>query len=1082
MKQFLTLFFLLAFFAGKTQNSIIKQVVVAEYRTWYITNDGKIWAYNDNSKLPVQCPIGGMKADTGAGGFNYFRILDQNGYIWTSQIGISLVTTRIDKDAAGAAFDRNTYVDAYGNTALTIRTDGSVWYFGKDAYSLFYKGGVLNSATGTIMAPMQLSPAGWKFKKVLFGGDGILGLTTSGQVYKWYNQGSRTPTLIPTPRPATDIFISHLGVNGAIIPDAGAAQTSGYPYIWGATSSMWGQSGNFPTPVAMKDFWKMKAPVKEISVDWNTIHYIDIQGDMYGCGFNSFGEVGNGEEFLGRYNYPGFPGYGWDFTDYENPTGIPAQIGKGIKWQHLYSNNWFGFYKYAMDEKDSIYSWGRNKSLTLGNGLWNGYDGGAIHPNQLDVLKPTMVHPLKSIFTEYGFIPPSISVSPTQTISTSTVTLKGVAKAPLAIAVKKPSPNGIDTAGYHIVSYLWTKVSGPAGGVITSPGAATTTVTGLSKGTYVFNLLTKDDNSGMLSANATVIVTNTAPGEIVISAGSNQTIALPVNSVTLTGTASQTNGTIASYQWSQVSGPSTAAFTNAKQSQTSVTGLVKGTYQFQLLVTTALGTTAVATAQVTVNAAAVITGPPSANAGTDKTIASPASSVTLSGSGTETNGTIASYKWGQVSGPSTASIASATQASTVINSLVAGTYVFQLTVTDKSGVTASDLVNVIVTSSAAGGPPPPGYLPVPGTIQAEKYNQMTGVQTQATTDAGGGDNVGWIDAGDQMSYNVDVSEAGAYSVAFRVATPYTGAVFHLQDQSGYVLATVTVPYTGDWQVWTTINVNVNLAAGKQVLKIVSDKDFRWNFNWMQFTFLTDATVSAIPGIVQAENYDNMVGIATETTLDAGGGKDVGWIDAAGDEMRYRVNVAAAGVYTVSFRVASPYTGGAFRLVDASGKILTSVSVPYTTGWQVWTTVSATVSLAAGQQTVKIVSQNAYGWNINWMQYVSGTKAAGAALTSETSAGKTIIPEDSMGVISSAGFSLYPNPATDLVTLNIVNNYAGRFSARVISAEGKVMKNYELNKDQPAIQSTLSLSGLTPGLYIIRLQGSGWSETKKVLKK
>jgi hypothetical protein len=769
---------------------VMKQVVVAEYRTWYITGDGKIWAYNNNSALPVQFPIGGLKADTGAGGFNYFRIIDEQGYVWTSKIDYTTNTTRIDTDTTGAPFGDNWYIDACGHATVTIRSDSSVWFFGVDNLSLFYPGGSPFGMTGTTMKPTRLSPVGMKFKKVLIGGTSILGLTTSGQVYQWSSGGSRTPTLISTPRAAIDIFISRLSAAGCIIPDPGETSGMGYPYIWGNAGSMWG-GPNYTTPTSVKALWKMTAPVKVISMDWNTIHYIDSLGNMYGCGFNSFGEVGNGEEFVGKYTYPGWPNYGWTFTDYENPSGIPVQIGKGVKWKKLYSNNWFGFYKYAVDENDSIYSWGRNKSLALGNGMWNGYDGGAYHPNTLDVLRPTMVHPMTSIFTEYDYEPPTITMDPKRIISTSTATLTGKAKPLICVSVKKPAPNGIDTVGYKIVSYLWTKVSGPAGGTIASPNAASTGVSGLTTGTYVFNLLATDNNTGTISGNDTIVVTSIVPGPITVSAGSNQTITLPTNSVTLTGTASEVNGTIASYAWSQLSGPSTATITTPGSATTSVNGLVQGVYRFQLLVTDALGTTAIATVQVTVNPAPVVPGPPGANAGSDQSITLPTSSATLTGSGTETNGTIVSYQWTQISGPSTATVTTSGSATTTVTGLIQGVYVFQLKVTDNSGVTATDQTQVTVNPA----------VPVPGTPVADAGGDQTiTLPTNSVSLSGSGSETNGTIAGYQWT-QVSGPSTATITTAGQAQTTVTGLVqgiyrFRLTvtDNSG-VTASATMQVT-----------------------------------------------------------------------------------------------------------------------------------------------------------------------------------------------------------------------------------------------------------------------------------------------
>jgi Electron transfer DM13 len=78
----------------------------------------------------------------------------------------------------------------------------------------------------------------------------------------------------------------------------------------------------------------------------------------------------------------------------------------------------------------------------------------------------------------------------------------------------------------------------------------------------------------------------------------------------------------------------------------------------------------------------------------------PASSVTLSGTGTDEDGTVASYQWTNISGPTGFTIVSPNNAETVVNNLVKGTYQFQLKVTDNKGITGTDLVTVSVTENA----------------------------------------------------------------------------------------------------------------------------------------------------------------------------------------------------------------------------------------------------------------------------------------------------------------------------------------------------------------------------------------------
>jgi hypothetical protein len=74
--------------------------------------------------------------------------------------------------------------------------------------------------------------------------------------------------------------------------------------------------------------------------------------------------------------------------------------------------------------------------------------------------------------------------------------------------------------------------------------------------------------------------------------------------------------------------------------------------------------------------------------------------ITLRGSGTDSDGTIASYQWTQVAGPATATVATAANAVSTVTGLQPGSYVFQLTVTDNNGATATDAVSVEVTLPA----------------------------------------------------------------------------------------------------------------------------------------------------------------------------------------------------------------------------------------------------------------------------------------------------------------------------------------------------------------------------------------------
>ncbi|MDQ6422705.1 glycoside hydrolase family 3 N-terminal domain-containing protein [Paenibacillus sp. LHD-117] len=127
-----------------------------------------------------------------------------------------------------------------------------------------------------------------------------------------------------------------------------------------------------------------------------------------------------------------------------------------------------------------------------------------------------------------------------------------------------------------------------------------------------------------------------------------------------------------------------------------------------------------------------------------------------------------------------------------------------------------------------------GVRELPGLVEAENHNAASGVQTEATTDASGGLNVGFVDTGDWMEYRVFAPAAGAYKLRIRVASGNGGgAPGGIGISSGGTsLATMSVPATGGWQSWTTVQGTVNLAAGAQTLRMTALAG-GWNANWLE---------------------------------------------------------------------------------------------------------------------------------------------------------------------------------------------------------------------------------------------------------
>jgi len=122
-------------------------------------------------------------------------------------------------------------------------------------------------------------------------------------------------------------------------------------------------------------------------------------------------------------------------------------------------------------------------------------------------------------------------------------------------------------------------------------------------------------------------------------------------------------------------------------------------------------------------------------------------------------------------------------------------------------------------------------------LQAEAYTAMSGVQLEPTTDTGGGQNVGWIDANDWMAHaNINFPSSGTYKVEYRVAS-VSGSRLSLDLNAGAMqLGQVTIPATGGWQNWTTVSHTVTINAGTYSLGIFAPQG-GWNLNWIRLTKL-----------------------------------------------------------------------------------------------------------------------------------------------------------------------------------------------------------------------------------------------------
>ncbi|MEI6659878.1 MAG: hypothetical protein WCK91_00455 [bacterium] len=291
----------------------------------------------------------------------------------------------------------------------------------------------------------------------------------------------------------------------------------------------------------------------------------------------------------------------WDTT---NPIGISAVTNSGntspipqansatnVSLSVPYGGNTFFLYNNAVLLAQKAIS----SSCSL-NTKWNGVDCEAINlvsgidltasdasPSVATVNVPVL---LSAIITNQGLSSTGVGFSNFFQVSSASNgggTITDL--SPIAMAVLTSGNNlsmsklyTFTSVGTYSVRACADKTSSAGGGVITESD--------------------ENNNCGPWSDVSVTALANSSPA---VNAGIDQVLTTPTSSTTITGTAFDSDGTIASTSWVKISGPTGGNIVTPNSLTTNITGLVVGTYVFRLTATDNLGSPSSAQMRVTVN-------------------------------------------------------------------------------------------------------------------------------------------------------------------------------------------------------------------------------------------------------------------------------------------------------------------------------------------------------------------------------------------------------------------------------------------------------------------------------------------------
>lgn len=148
-------------------------------------------------------------------------------------------------------------------------------------------------------------------------------------------------------------------------------------------------------------------------------------------------------------------------------------------------------------------------------------------------------------------------------------------------------------------------------------------------------------------------------------------------------------------------------------------------------------------------------------------------------------------------------------------------------------------------------------------------NDGVDIEKSNNTINSNGFNVGFMDAGEWMQYEVNVEESGVYEAHVRAASGGSGGLFHFSMDGSDITPKSFAGPTGDWQNWQTVIIpNLILDENDEKLRFHTDVA---GFNIASFEFVkTDINIEDISSLfVSAETIDEMtIQVSTNKMINA----------------------------------------------------------------------------------------------------------------------------------------------------------------------------------------------------------------------
>ena len=139
------------------------------------------------------------------------------------------------------------------------------------------------------------------------------------------------------------------------------------------------------------------------------------------------------------------------------------------------------------------------------------------------------------------------------------------------------------------------------------------------------------------------------------------------------------------------------------------------------------------------------------------------------------------------------------------------------------------------------------YHSVNTRIEAEHYIEADNFSLVESTDTDGQLSVGYTQQGTRLAYQVEIPDAGDWTLALRHAGEQNSSLDIYSDN--VYLATLQLPATGGWTAWQTQTTALNLPAGRQTVELrltAGGCDLNWISLSGEQSGIVSATEDSLP--------------------------------------------------------------------------------------------------------------------------------------------------------------------------------------------------------------------------------------------